>query len=281
MTSAREAGRLLQALGDDPPQGGLTFRDARKAAFEERYRRAADSPASRLPAQVTIKHCDFRKLPVDDGSVDLLLTDPPWGVDFQHLHEPMSKVFARWLKPGGLLLAYVGNASMPCFLDAFRASGLTYQWLVATANRPGDEDDAVPWGSLKLGGKFSAALRPLLLFSKGKSFRLYKTPSDVLLTRVRYERTHPLNWQQSLDEARYFVSRFASPTAFIVDPFVGSGTNAVAVALEGQGRRFVGGDIDKMCITIARRRVSEAMATTTPRTDRPGVLPEPARTPGR
>jgi site-specific DNA-methyltransferase (adenine-specific) len=259
----------------------MTIRDARKAAWEECYRQSSRTPGSRLPANIAIKHCDFRKLRVEDGSVDLILTDPPWGVDFQFLYEPMATAFARWLKPGGLLLAYVGNASMPGFLDAFRSSGLTYQWLVATANRPSEEDDLVPWGSLKLGGKFSAALRPLLLFSKGKTFRLHKTPSDVLLTRVRYERTHPLNWQQSLDEARYFVSHFAAPTALIVDPFLGSGTNAVAVALEGQGRRFVGSDIDKTCLTISRRRVSEAMTATTRLPERPTVVPRPARTPGR
>ena len=263
LAAAREAGRLLQAVGNDV-QGGLTLRDARKAAWAERYRQASDVPDARLPADITIEKCDFRKLDVEAETVDLILTDPPWSVHKNHLHKPMSEAFVRWLKPGGMLLCYCGNASLPLFLDAFRASGLKYQWLLGTANWPGGDDDrlpdGVPFGTIRHGGKFSAALRPVLLFSKGGTFRTHKTPTDIVFTKGRDERTHPLNWQQPLDEARYFVAHFAAPGSFIVDPFLGSGTNAVAVALEGQGRRFLGCDIDPTCFKIARRRVSESIA---------------------
>jgi DNA modification methylase len=114
---------------------------------------------------------------------------------------------------------------------------------------------------MRLGGRFSAALRPLLLFSKGHSFSLHKTPTDIVFTRGRDERTHPLNWQQPLEEAQYFVAHLAAPGSLIVDPFTGSGTNAVAVALGGQGRRFLGCDLDPACTKIARRRVAEALST--------------------
>ena len=68
--------------------------------------------------------CHFRRLPAEDGSGDMILTDPPWDQHHRHLHAPMAEMFFRWLKPGGLLLVYAGNASLPWFLDAFRETGL-------------------------------------------------------------------------------------------------------------------------------------------------------------
>lgn len=42
---------------------------------------------------------------------------------------------------------------------------------------------------------------------------------------------------------------------FVVDPFMGSGTTAVAVALEG--RRFAGCDIERDYVEIARGRLGD------------------------
>lgn len=263
LSGAREAARLLPEVGDDV-EGGLTLRDARKAAWAERFKRANDLPAARLPAEIQIRRCDFRKLPVDDGSVDLILSDPPWDLRHRHLHTPMAEMFIRWLKPGGLLLVYTGNASMPFFLDAFREAGLKYQWLLGATNWPGGDGErrpeGVPYGTRRQGGRFKAALRPLLLFSKGASFATYKTPMDIVYSRDSKERHHPLNWQQPVDEAVYFVNHLTHPGSFVSDPFLGSGTTAVAVAMAGQGRRFLGCDVDATCTRIARRRVSEAVS---------------------
>lgn len=262
--AARVAGQLLTALPPDHDGGGLTLRDARKAAWAERYRHANDVPESDLPAHITIKNCDFRRLKVADESVDLILTDPPWSLHESAIHQPMGECFLRWLKPGGMLLCYCGNASLPMFLDAFRDAGLKYQWMLGCAKHHQNGNQPT---KMQRGGRFLASLRPVMLYSKGKDFSIHKTPVDLFLSRRETdEHTHPLNWQQPLDEARYFVSHFAAPGTTIVDPFVGSGTNAAAVALEGQGRRFLGCDLDDLCVKIARRRVVETMSslTTTP-----------------
>ena len=55
LSGAREAARLLPDLGDDV-EGNLTMRDARKAAWAERLKRAND-----LPAEIKMKIWDFRR----------------------------------------------------------------------------------------------------------------------------------------------------------------------------------------------------------------------------
>jgi DNA modification methylase len=41
----------------------------------------------------------------------------------------------------------------------------------------------------------------------------------------------------------------------VFDPFLGSGTTAVAAVTEG--RRFLGGDIDSACVETTRRRLMD------------------------
>jgi DNA modification methylase len=65
------------------------------------------------------------------------------------------------------------------------------------------------------------------------------------------------HWQQSLDGFTEIVQRFTEPGDLVVDPFLGSGTTALACLQ--LGRRFVGCDIDAGAVAIARRRVQDAL----------------------
>jgi DNA modification methylase len=59
---------------------------------------------------------------------------------------------------------------------------------------------------------------------------------------------------QEIDlNALYFIEHFTRPGDLVVDPFVGSGTTAVAAALVG--RRFLGGDIDRAALQRTRTRL--------------------------
>ena len=61
------------------------------------------------------------------------------------------------------------------------------------------------------------------------------------------------DWQQGESEARRLVEMFSQPGNLVVDPMLGSGTNAAAcIAL---GRRFVGSDIDPAAVATSRERI--------------------------
>ena len=59
-----------------------------------------------------------------------------------------------------------------------------------------------------------------------------------------------------LELARRVVRLFSDAGDLVVDPFIGSGTTAIAAQMEG--RRFVGMDVVKAHVNLARRRIAEA-----------------------
>jgi site-specific DNA-methyltransferase (adenine-specific) len=64
-------------------------------------------------------------------------------------------------------------------------------------------------------------------------------------------------WQQAAGELGYLLETFTRAGDLVIDPFVGSGTTAVACLQ--LGRRFIGCDIDAGAVAIARRRVRNAI----------------------
>jgi adenine-specific DNA-methyltransferase len=88
-----------------------------------------------------------------------------------------------------------------------------------------------------------------------------KNPSDVWdIPNVKanhIEKTeHPCQFPVAL--VQRLIRALVMNEGLIVDPFMGSGTTAVAAALER--RRFAGCDINKTYVAIARQRVSRAKA---------------------
>lgn len=62
-----------------------------------------------------------------------------------------------------------------------------------------------------------------------------------------------------LELPRRVIRLFTEPDDLVLDCFVGSGTTAVAAAVEG--RRFIGVDNDPRCIAMARKAYEEALRT--------------------
>lgn len=265
LQGAREAAKLITALGDQAPEGNQSIRKIRKAEFQARIIAEATGPLAELPADIQIHGCDFRQLEeyVGDltGKVDLLFCDPPWVKEYRHLLADFGETAGRLLRPGGILLTYTIQGALPNFLDAIRPH-LDYQWEMSAVNfdsMPAEGKLTQNHGQSKVnGGCIIVGWRPLLLFSKGP----LKTPRQVndLVFNTEKEKTlHPKGWQQPLPEARFFVEKLSRPGDLIVDLFAGVGTSALAVALAGQGRRFVGCDIDPVCVKLATDRVARGM----------------------
>ena len=268
LQGAREAARLITALGDEAPEGNHAVRKIRKAEFKARCEAEANGPLAKLPPEVGIVNADFRDLERHVGDLtakaDLLFCDPPWVKEYRHLLPAFGEMAARLLKPGGILLTYTMQSAIPEFLDAI-SPHLDYQWLMAAVNfdaMPTEGRITQSHGQSKInGGCVIVGWRPLLLFSKGP----LKTPrqvNDLVFNPEKEKRLHPEGWQQPLSEARYFVEKLSRPGDLIVDLFAGAGTSALAVALAGQGRRFIGCDVNPKCVRIAVNRVAEGLADT-------------------
>jgi ParB-like chromosome segregation protein Spo0J len=188
---------------------------------------------------------DFRERfdELGDGTVDLILTDPPYPEEFMHLWSDLSKVAARVLKPQGLLVALTGQIYLP---DVMRRLGehLSYGWCYCQP-LPGQN-------SRIMGRHIAQTWKPWLAYSNGK------WPSGLIDwhedTTDPSKASKTYRWEQGAEPADYLIANLSPPGAVIVDPFTGTGTYGVS-ALR-QGRTFIGCEADSERFTKAAERLA-------------------------
>ncbi len=231
--------------------GFLRFiRSSRRRAWQEELARTrqeainADLPLNR---QYKVVHADCRnyRWPAE---IDMVATDPPW--NDMDSYRWLGTFAAGHLKEGGLLLVQCGTSQMPQVLDLLRKAGLTYQWLLSIVYQASDSPVTIP--------PFMAYWRPVLFLSNGPWDRGGRTTmSDTKTVKRDSPRLTHHHWQQPLEPWRYWLAGLTTPGQVIADPFCGSATIGVAVKLLGQGRRYLGTDIDEDHVKVARHRLVE------------------------
>lgn len=206
----------------------------------EARRREAPLPPS-LPPTIQIYHCDFRELDVKPDSVDLIFTDPPYAKKYLSLWSDLAEFAKRVLKPGKLMVAYSGHTWLLEILDRLREH-LTYVWLGAVIlEGPHYNAQHVHiWSKSK----------PLLFFSKG-DYEPDRWFYDTVASESRQKDEH--EWQQGIGPAKYYIEALTQPGELVVDPFLGSGTTALAG--KELRRVFIGCDIDPRAVETTRRRI--------------------------
>jgi site-specific DNA-methyltransferase (adenine-specific) len=222
--------------------------DVKRARVLVRERRPAPdvAPITLAAPDVELRLGRFQEVlgDLEAGSVNLVLTDPPYGRKWLDIWSDLGAFAARVLKPGRLLVAYTGKLELPEVLTRL-CERMAYVWLGGVFQQPGTRHAAVQPLHVR------ETWRPVLLFSAGP----YAPGSwfeDGLISPGREKDGHP--WQQSAGPVRYLVERLTDPGALVVDPFLGSGTTAVAC--QQLGRRFVGCDTDPRAVDIARERLA-------------------------
>lgn len=249
---ARESAKLLSDLGGDAPEGGSSLRKLRRLGSEKQRQAILRGAPVSLPSDFAIHHGDFREVGsrIKTGSVALAVCDPPWLQQYEHLREPFAGEVFRILRPGGFLCCYPGHFHLQDFMGVLGGSGLLYRWMVACVN-----DDLA--GSIRSNGSILSCWRPVLLYQKpGAKFKTPFLLQDLQFTKKREKNLHL--WQSPIEECVAFVKALSKPGDLIADLFVSSGTVPTATALIG-GRRFAGTEIDGDLVSMARRRVHEAL----------------------
>jgi hypothetical protein len=190
---------------------------------------------------------DFRKIgdKIPDASVDLIFTDPPYDRKAIELYDGLGEFAARVLRPGGSLIAYIGQIQLPDAV-ADLSRHLRYWWTCScyhsgpTLLRMNEYGIVNGW-------------KPMLWFVKETRGDKTTFVNDVA-TGTREKSHH--DWQQSESEARYFIELLTEKDAFVVDPFCGGGTTPVACI--GLGRKWAAFEIDEANLSRASERISEA-----------------------
>ena len=251
--SARDESRAraaLVALGDEAPGTDLRRSEEKARLAALARRRAEEAPEAIEGPGWEIRAGDFRDMLADlpDQSVDAIVCDPPYNTPGVPLYTDLSAFAARVLKPGRLCVAYCGKVSLPEQLDRL-GEHLEYVWT----------------GAIFLPGRHTifrrrmifGRWRPVAFFSNGP-YVVRTTIVDALWAPGRGEKRpddHP--WQQAVGPFERLLEMVSKPGELIVDPFVGSGTTALACL--ATGRRFIGADADAGAVSLALERLSNVI----------------------
>lgn len=236
--------------------------------------------------------CQSAMKDIEAGSVDCIVTDPPYGVEYaQDFYDDsadsvlamMPAWFEQWhriLTDDSYLFLFVGVKNIERWISCGKEAGFDFRNIIATRAFN---------NGMKLKRNFAFVLQPVLLFCKGrgrdfnevdffptseawlndsrnakKEKYQYQYPNFVLPSvafgtesfggNEKKEIVHPNAKSEPL--CRFFVEIATNKGDTVLDCFMGSGT--VGAACMNSERRFIGIEKDKRYFNAARRRILDA-----------------------
>ena len=244
----------------------------------------------------TILCADSRKIDIPDNCVHLMVTSPPYNaakeydddLTLQEYLDLLREVFEecyRVLVPGGRAVINVANLGRKPYIPLSSHINLIMQEIGFLMRGEVIWDKAASAGSSCAWGSFKSASNPclrdvheyILIYSKGQ----YKMPREAeekedgrvdtiskedfiqqtksiwsFNTESAKRVNHPAPFPVELPQRCIEMYTFAGDV--VLDPFLGSGSTAIAAIRTG--RRYVGVDISEEYCQIAEKRVSAEVA---------------------
>jgi len=198
---------------------------------------------------------------MEAGSVDAVVTDPPYGIGFKYAtHIDTTEKYGEWIweiislaeskcNPGSPIFVFQSMLNCRKFSEWFPRD---YRIYAAAKNfvqmRPIEMqfsfDPVIVWW--KDGERWSAG-------TNSKDFFVANTSPSSRIGLNNVE-GHPC--PRPLDQMRMIIEQWVSPDTTVFDPFMGSGTTGVACIQTV--RNFIGCEIDPTYFAIAEKRIKEA-----------------------
>ena len=194
-----------------------------------------------------------------DESVDAIITDPPYGINYHtkgtgaSIKNDKSPFIwflydaFRVLKSGdsgrGSLICFTRWDVEQTFIDAMKLAGFQVKSEVIW--------DKVMHGMGDCKAQFAPTHENVVFAVKGKFSFPGKRPRDVASGEMIHPTEKPVGLLTSL------VNAVTKPGDLILDPFAGSGSTLVAA--KKSGRRFIGVELDDEYYEKARRRTEEVV----------------------
>ena len=211
-----------------------------------------------LPAQAvrnTIRHGDCIPLMrrMDAASVDFILTDPPYLVNYRPRSgqrvandngndwlQPAANGMYRVLKPDALCVSFYGWTQADQFIAAWRSAGFRLVGHIVFRK-----------GYASASGYLRGQHEMAYLLAKGRPPKPKRPIGDVIDYPYTGNRLHPT--QKPVEALRPLIECFTQPGDLVFDPFLGSGSTLVAAAQ--LGREWLGIEIDETHHRTARGRL--------------------------
>lgn len=208
---------------------------------------------------------------IPDRSVDLIVTDPPYLINYatNHRKDKMHDFCTtiandnnpalikacllecfRVLKPNSAAYVFCSAKTLDTFKQFATEAGFVIKNTIIWVKNN--------WTAGDLKAQFGQQYEPLLLLNKGRAEIRGKRLTDVWsFDRVAGKAQVHQN-QKPVDLIAQCIEKHSDPGDIVLDPFMGSGTTAVACLRTG--RNYIGFELDEAYHAIALQRIADTEA---------------------
>ena len=219
-----------------------------------------------------IHHMDCLKglKQIPDNSIDLVLTDPPYNINFESNHGKNFKVdwdtnfvfnkyfneLWRVLKNDSLLIVFSRHDTYADYMKR----GIPIPTSMLIWNKKDYSMGDLKW--------FSTSYEIILIWKKGNpKLNSIKRPNGMLnfykvqnsgaeeFKKGEFVNAHIHPTQKPIRLIRYLTKICSNENSLILDPFMGSGTTAVAC--KQLNRNFIGFELSQEYVDIANKRLAQ------------------------
>jgi len=184
---------------------------------------------------------------IPDGSIDLVFTDPPYPKEYFYTYKNLADYCPRIMKHGASLITLVGHYAIENTIKYFDGK-LKYRWMLCTNQFSGSHP--------RMAMGIEVMWKPMLWYVKGSypKGRGFLRDGIEITSKTGQKKASGHKWEQSLDWCLYYIEKLTQPNDVVFDPYIGSGT--VAVACKQLGRNFIGCEINEVYWKIANDRIT-------------------------
>ena len=207
---------------------------------------------------------EMKKIP--DGSIDMVLTDPPYGMSYQSNRRVATDKFNKFSNDNNL--EWLNGFVNECYrvMKEDTALYMFCSWHHIEVFKKAVEGrfklkNIIVWnknnhGSGDLKGSYAPKHEFVLYAHKGRSlFREKRLPDVMDFPKIASVKLHHPT-EKNVDMLSVFIANNSDATQTILDPFMGSGTTGVAC--KNLNRSFIGIELDSTYFEIAKQRIEHA-----------------------
>ena len=184
---------------------------------------------------------------IDDESIDLVFTDPPYPKMYFSTYEALANLCPRMMKRGASLMTIAAHFSLENIMDVFRGK-LKYRWVMCMNQFEGTHP--------RMAMGIEVMWKPMLWYVKDAypTGRGFLRDGIEIIGKDGQLKTHGHKWEQDISWAMYYIEKLTKPGDLVLDPFMGSGT--VAEACIRLKRNWIGFEIDPVFFQGCKDRIA-------------------------
>ena len=200
---------------------------------------------------------------IPDESIDLIVTDPPYLINYKsHWHNKSKQIIGdneydlieksikkmyRVLKNNAATYIFCSPKKVDYFMRCCYSAGFTIKNSIVWVKNN--------WTSGDLKASYGQQYEMILLLNKGRKFINGKRLTDIwFFNRVAFQ--HQLHQNQKpVKLLEQCIIKHSSEDDIVLDPFMGSGSTAIACL--NTNRQFIGIEKEERYFEIAMQRIKE------------------------